>query len=234
MEMQEGLPMDKAVTHVRENDGVLASVERRTLIWLARRLPARVNSDHLTMLALLAMLGAGLAFWSARVWPPGLALVVVALALNWFGDSLDGTVARVRRHERPRNGFYVDHVLDNVGNSLLMSGQAHTGFITPVVALVFLAAYLLVSAEVFLATSVSGTFRMSFLRVGPTELRILLSVGTLALYVRPTVTLGGFGPFLLFDIGASIAAGGLVVALLTSAARTTRALYLAEPLPRVP
>ena len=224
--------MDRATTHVRENHGLLAGVEKRMLIWLARRLPARVGSDHLTMLALLAMVGAGLAFWSARTWPPGLALVVVALAANWFGDSLDGTVARVRRHERPRYGFYVDHVLDIVGISLLMGGMALSGFITPVIALVFLAAYLLVAAEVFLATSVSGTFRMSFLRVGPTEMRILLSIGTLMLYVRPTVTLGGLGPVLLLDVGALVAATGLIVALVTAAARTTRDLYRAEPLPR--
>jgi len=225
--------MDATSTHVRQNYGVLANIERRLLIDLARRLPTQVNSDHLTVLALLSMLGAGLAFWSAQVWPPGLALVVVALACNWFGDSLDGTVARVRKHERPRYGFYVDHVLDIVGVSVLFGGIALSGFITPVVALAFLAAYLLVSAEVFLATSVVGTFRMSFLNIGPTELRILLGAGTLTLYVHPTVTIAGLGPFLLFDVGAAIAALGLVVALVTSTARTTRALYRAEPLPRI-
>ena len=221
-----------AAYHVRVNTGVLAAAEKRVLVWMARRLPPWVNSDHLTLLALLSMIGAGGAFWAARYWPPALALVVAALALNWFGDSLDGTVARVRRHERPRYGFYVDHVLDVVGISLLIGGLSLSGYITPVIGLVVLSAYLLVSAEVFLATSVSGRFHMSFLSVGPTELRIILAVGALAIYVKPQVTVLGVGPLLLFDVGGGAAAVGLTAALVTSTIRTTRALYRAEPLPR--
>jgi phosphatidylglycerophosphate synthase len=218
-------------THLRINNGALAAVEKRTLIWMARRLPAWVNSDHLTLLALVSMAAAGAAFWASRSWPPALTLVVVALALNWFGDSLDGTLARVRGHERPQYGFYVDHVLDIAGVTMLLGGIALSGYITPVVALSMLVAYLLVSAEVFLATGVNGVFRMSFLSVGPTELRILLAVGTLSLYWRPTVHPFGVGPFLLFDVGAGVGAIGLAVAFVQSAARTTRALYRAEPLP---
>lgn len=220
-----------ATTHVRVNNGVLAAAEKRALVWMASRLPRSVGSDHLTALALIAMAGAGASFWASRAWPPALGLVVVALALNWFGDSLDGTVARVRRHERPRYGFYVDHVLDVAGISLLVGGMSLSGFISPVVGLMVLAAYLLVSAEVFLATAVSGQFRMSFLSVGPTELRLLLAAGTLLLYRRPAVSPFGFGPFLLFDIGGVVATAGMTIAFFTSAARTTVALYRAEPLP---
>jgi archaetidylinositol phosphate synthase len=222
------------MTHERINTGVLAAAEKRTLVWMANRLPRWVNSDHLTLLALVAMAGTGGAFWLARAWPPALALVVFALAVNWFGDSLDGTLARVRRHERPRYGFYVDHVVDIAGASLLFGGMALSGFMSPVVALALLAAYLLVAAEVFLATAINGTFRMSFLNVGPTELRILLSLGALALFTHPVVTPFGLGPFRLFDIGGSVAIVGLAVAFITSASRTTRALYRAEPLPASP
>ena len=216
--------------HIRLNTGVLAAVEKRTLIWIAHRLPRWVNSDHLTLLALVAMAGAGASFWAARSWPPALALVVAFLAINWFGDSLDGTLARVRRHERPRYGFYVDHVLDIAGASFLFGGMALSGFMSPTVGLALLAAYLLVSAEVFLATGVSGMFRMSFLSVGPTELRILLSIGVLMLVSRPIVSPFGLGPFLLFDIGGIVAIVGLTVAFTTSTVRTTMALYRAEPL----
>jgi phosphatidylglycerophosphate synthase len=219
--------MDK---QVRVNTGWLAAVEKRLLVWIAARLPACVNSDHLTVLALVAIGGAGGAFWAARYWPPALGLVVVALTLNWFGDSLDGTVARVRKHERPRYGFYVDHVLDVAGISLLMAGLAMSGYMTPAVALSVLAAYLLVSAEVFLATAVHGLFRMSFLNFGPTELRIVLAIGALTAWSRPIVTPFGFGPFLLFDVGGVVAVAGLLVALISSAARNTIALYRAEPL----
>lgn len=218
-------------SHVRVNTGVLAAIEKRTLIWIARRLPPWINSDHLTLLAALSMLGAGGAFWAARYWLPALWFVILSLALNWFGDSLDGTLARVRKHERPRYGFYVDHVLDVVGIGVLVSGMALSGFITPVIGLTLLVVYLLVSAEVFLATVVNGQFRMSFLSVGPTELRIILAAGVLRLLSGPTVNPFGLGNVLLFDLGAVIATAGLFVALVTAATRTTRALYRAEPLP---
>ena len=216
--------------HIRLNTGVLAAVEKRTLIWIAHRLPRWVSSDHLTLLALVAMAGAGASFWVARYWPPALALVVAFLAVNWFGDSLDGTLARVRRHERPRYGFYVDHVLDIAGASLLFGGMALSSFMSPIVGLALLSAYLLVSAEVFLATGVNGTFRMSFLNVGPTELRILLSIGALTLLSRPVVSPFGLGPFLLFDVGGVVAIASLAVAFITSTIRTTISLYRAEPL----
>ena len=218
--------------HTRINTGILAAREKELLVWIARRLPARMNSDHLTLIALVAMAGAGASFWAARNWPPALVLVVVSLAVNWFGDSLDGTLARVRRHERPRYGFYVDHVLDIAGASLLFGGMSLSGFMSPVVALMVLAAYLLVSAEVFLATAVHGKFRMAFFNVGPTELRVILSIGALTLFTQPVVRPFGLGPFLLFDVGGVVAALGLLAAFVTSTMRTTAMLYRAEPLPR--
>ena len=218
-------------THIRVNTAVLAAVEKQTLVWIARRLPPWVTSDHLTLLALLGIAAAGGSFWAAQRWPPALLLAVVALVVNWFGDSLDGTVARVRRHERPRYGFYVDHVLDIAGATLLFGGISLSGFMSPVVGLLVLVAYILVSAEVFLATAVHGKFRMSFSSVGPTELRILLSIGALALFSHPVVRPFGFGPFLLFDIGGIVAVVGMLAAFVTSAVRTTVALYRAEPLP---
>src|SRR6478735_7449590 len=101
---------------------VLAPLEKRVLVAMARRIPARINSDHLTGLALVAMLGAGASYWLASVTRIGLFLAVVCLALNWLGDSLDGTLARVRNHQRPRYGFYVDHVVDALGALLLFAG----------------------------------------------------------------------------------------------------------------
>jgi phosphatidylglycerophosphate synthase len=220
-----------ATHHVRINTGLLAAAEKRALVWMAQRLPAWVNSDHLTGLALAAMAGTGAAFWAGAHDRRALLLVIVCLALNWFGDSLDGTLARVRGHERPRFGFYVDHVLDVAGLSLLLAGIALSGFMAPVLAMALLASYLLVSAEVFLATGVGGEFRMSFLRMGPTELRVLLAAGALAMMRSPWVAPFGLGPVRLFDIGALIAIPGLLLAFLVSAGRTTRALYRAEPLP---
>jgi archaetidylinositol phosphate synthase len=218
--------------HVRENRSALARLEKRTLIWLAMRLPMRVTPDHLTSLGLGAMLLAGLAYWAAR-WAPGaLILAVVALALNWFGDSLDGTVARVRNQERPRYGYYVDHVLDMVGLLFLLGGLAMSGYMSPLVALGVLVAYLMVAAEVFLATCVHGVFRLSSLGVGPTEMRVILAIGTLRLLYGPVIRLGKLGTFLLFDVGGIVAIVGLGLALVVSIARNARALYHAEPLAR--
>ncbi len=209
---------------------LLASTERRTLIWLAHRLPGWVNSDHLTGLALAAMVGAGGAFWLARVTPVGLLLVVLCLALNWFGDSLDGTLARVRNQQRPRYGHYVDHVVDVAGTACLLGGMALSGYMTPVVALAVLATYLMVTAEAFLATHARGIFTMSHFGVGPTELRILLAGGALALITHPKVRFFGEA-VLLFNIGGVVAVVGLLVTFVRAAVMNGRALYEAEPLP---
>jgi phosphatidylglycerophosphate synthase len=214
--------------HKRDHRSILAAAEKRLLMYMAQRIPPAIHSDHLTSLALGAMALAGAAFAAARWDRRALWIVIVALALNWFGDSLDGTLARVRRAERPRYGFYVDHVLDIVGATLLFAGLACSSFMSPAVALVSLIAYLLVAGEVFLATAVNGVFRMSFGGFGPTELRILLAVGVMALFRDPHIA---FGPVAvrLFDLGGVIATVGLGVVFASSVLRNTTALAVAEP-----
>jgi len=214
--------------HKRDHRSVLAAAEKQLLIFIAQRIPPAIHSDHLTSLALAAMALAGGAFAAARWDRRALWLVVVALALNWFGDSLDGTLARVRRAERPRYGFYVDHVLDIVGATLLFAGLACSSFMSPAVALALLIAYLLVAGEVFLATAVRGVFRLSFAGFGPTALRILLAVGAIALFRDPHVALGPL-TVRLFDLGGVVAIVGLGVAFASSVVRNTTELAVAEP-----
>lgn len=216
--------------HTRINTGVLAAREKQLLIWIARRLPAWVNSDHLTLLALVAMAGAGASFWAARSWPPALLLVIAFLVVNWFGDSLDGTLARVRGHQRPRYGFYVDHVLDVLGILFLFAGLAAGGFITPLIAAGFLLAYYLLTIEIALAAHTVGTFKISYWKVGPTELRLLFAAGTLQLLRSPDVGLFGTR-YLFFDVGALVGIGGLLVTFFVSAVSNTITLYKREPLP---
>lgn len=225
------MPDNLAQPHIREHGSLLATCEKRALVWLAERMPAWVTSDHLTGLALVAMLGAGLAYWSASRTPIALLFVVIGLTINWFGDSLDGTLARVRNHQRPHYGFYVDHVVDLLGTCFLLGGLGLSGYMSPLVAIGLLAAYLLTSAEVYLATHACGVFRISMWKIGPTELRILLAVGTVCLLVKPWVVVWGH-PFRLFDVGGIVAIGGMTVAMLRSTARNTVALYRSEPLPR--
>jgi len=224
-------PVHAPCAHIRENSGLLAAVEKRALLWIARRLPAGINSDHLSALGLGAMVAAGLSFAAFQFTPWAAAGVLVSLVANWFGDSLDGTVARVRGQQRPRYGFYVDHIIDLAGTTFLLAGLACSGLMSPLAAAVVLAGYLLVSAETYLATYAAGVFRMSFLGVGPTELRAVLMIGAFRAARDPWVSFGELGSIRLFDVGAAIAATGLAIAFAVSAVRNTQALYAADPLP---
>jgi len=215
--------------HVREHGSVLAAGEKRLLIAIAARLPSWINSDQLTLLAFAAMLAAGASFAALQSWTWSAPAFVAALAVNWFGDSLDGTLARVRDRQRPRYGYYVDHVLDLAGTSALVAGMAASGSMTPSVAFVALAAYFAVAAESYLAAHTVGVFRIAFGGVGPTELRILLAIGAVAIAGNPWCDIAG-RRLLILDVGGAIAAAGMAGAFVVSAARNGRALYRAEPL----
>jgi phosphatidylglycerophosphate synthase len=224
--------MSAQAAHTRINSSVTARLEKPLLIWIARRLPRVINSDHLSALGLGAMAAAGAAFAAFRLTPWAAVAVVVALALNWFGDSLDGTLARVRHQQRPRYGFYVDHIIDLAGTTMLLGGMAVSGLMDPLVAAAVLVAYLLVSAESYLATHAAGIFRMSFLGFGPTELRIVLIIGALRAMHSPWIDPFGAGTTVrLFDVGGVVAAIGLATAFIASSVRNARALYVAEPIP---
>ena len=211
----------------RDHTSFLAAAEKRTLIRIASRLPAWVNSDHLTALGFVSLVAAGACYAAARFTPYALLAVIPLLVLNWFGDSLDGTLARVRNCQRPRYGFYVDHILDAIGTFFLMGGLALSGYMTPAVAFAFLIAYLLLSIEIYLATYSVGTFHLSYWRFGPTELRILLVIGNLFALHRPTATIAG-RDVLLFDVGFSIGAAALALILVQAAVTHTRQLYREE------
>jgi len=207
----------------------LAPLEKRCLVWLAHRTPGKINSDHLTALGLIALLGAGLSYWYARWDRRGLLLVIVFLALNWLGDSLDGTLARVRNRQRPRYGFYVDHVVDAFGTFFLLGGLGLSGYMSERVAAGLLVAYFMLSIEVYLATYTIGTFNLSFWKFSPTELRILLVIGNIALLYRPTVHLLG-STYRLFDVGGIVGIIGMALMLIVAVVRHTILLYRAERL----
>lgn len=209
---------------------LLAAAEKKTLIWFARRMPSWINSDHLTILGGAGMLAAGLSYWYARSNRAGLLLVIVCLIINWFGDSMDGTLARVRNRLRPRYGFYVDHVVDTYGALFLIGGIALSGYMSAPVAAALLISYYMVAIEVFLATYSLGTFHLSFAKWGPTELRILLCIGNLFLYFRgPMAHLFGH-EYRLFDVGGVVGAAGMILMLIVSSIRHTIDLYNRERL----
>jgi phosphatidylglycerophosphate synthase len=197
-------------------------------MWLASRLPQSINSDHLTVLGLGSSLAMAVAFGLTPLWPTAPIVVVPLLVLNWLGDSLDGTVARVRNQQRPRYGFYVDHVIDIVGMASLGVGLSLSGLMSPVVGLGVALAYVLLAAESFLATHTTGTFRMSFAAFGPTELRLVLAAGAIKAASSPFIVVAG-SEILLFDAGGVIAVAGMSLAFVVSACRNTRMLFRAEP-----
>ncbi len=211
----------------REQVSLLAPLEKPALIWLAHRMPRWVTSDHLTLAGFAAMFLAGLSYWAARYDPRALLLVNLWLVVNWFGDSLDGTVARVRNKQRPKYGFYVDHITDAFGTFFLLGGLGLSGYVSRPVAAGLLIVYFLLSIEVYLATYTLGTFHLSHWKFSPTELRLLLIVGNIALLFRPMAKIFG-RQFLLFDVGGTIGIIGMGLMAMAAAIRHTRALYREE------
>src|SRR5215469_11059355 len=217
----------------RTQQSFLAAAEKKTLLWLAARTPAWINSDHLTILGLAAMAGAGAGYWWSRTNGAGLIVVIACLALNWLGDSLDGTLARFRNCPRPRYGFYVDHIVDAFGALFLLGGLALSGYMSPWLALGLLVAYLMLSIEGYLASYTLGDFKISYFKMGPTELRLLLSVGNLALLHKSVVHLFGRA-YKLFDVGGTMGISGMLALLVISVIKNTVKLYQREPLPPKP
>jgi phosphatidylglycerophosphate synthase len=218
------------VNAVRVHTALTAGLEKRLLLWIARRTPAAINSDHLTALAFAAQLCAGAAYAVALKDTRALWLVNIFLALNWLGDSLDGTLARVRNQQRPRYGFYVDHIVDTFGALALMAGLGCSGYVHWQTAAGMLVCFYALSIESYLATYTIGRFHLSHGLFGPTEIRILLAVGNAVLSVHPIVQIAQRS-FLLFDIAGSAAIAGMALMVVIAAIRHTARLYQEEALP---
>jgi archaetidylinositol phosphate synthase len=211
----------------RIHESVFARSEKVLLVKMAERTPAWINSDHLTALGFLAQLATGFSYALAgyhRFW---LLAAICFLALNWLGDSLDGTLARVRNRQRPRYGFYLDHMLDSIGTVALMTGLGISGYMSFPIATTLLVLFLLLSIQSYLAAHTLGEFRLSFWSFGPTELRILLVIGNLALLRWPRVL---HGHFRLFDVGGAVGIVGMTAMLVFFTASNIARLYKEEPL----
>jgi phosphatidylglycerophosphate synthase len=209
----------------RVHGSLLAAAEKRALVWMAARMPAWVSSDHLTLIGFAAQIATGVCYALAARDRRMLLGAIVCLALNWFGDSLDGTLARVRRRQRPRYGFYVDHMIDSIGAVAMMGGMALSGYMHPVIAIGLLVAFLLLSIQSYLATCTLGEFHLSIWHFGPTELRVLLAMGNLAALRWAWVL---HGRYRLFDIGGAIGLAVMAAMLVVVCVRNTARLYREE------
>jgi len=217
----------------RELAGLTADAERRLLLWLAARTPPVVHSDHLTLLGLggMALCGGAYAMSGSSSWL--LLLVNVGLAVNWLGDSLDGTLARYRGRQRPRFGFYVDHLADAFGALFVLVGLGLSGLMSPLVAGALLAAYYLLAIETSLAAHALGTFKISWGPFGGTELRIVLGLVNVAVLRWPSIAVAGETVW-LFDLLGVSAAAALALLAVTAGVRGTRELLRLEGTARHP
>ncbi len=213
----------------REQTSILAPLERAALRGLARRMPAWVNSDHLSILGLVGMLGAGACYAASKQNPLMLHVVNVFIFLNWFGDSLDGTLARYRDRQRPRYGFYVDHIIDTFGALFLLFGLALSGYMSERVAGALLIVYFMLAINSYLAAYSLGVFKISQWKMGPTEMRLLLMVGNVFLIYHPRAY---HQRYLLYDVGGVIAIIGMSFILVVLSIQHTHALYNLERLPK--
>jgi archaetidylinositol phosphate synthase len=177
--------------HTRVNDSFLARNERVILLWMAERMPTWVTPDLLTLIAFLASILIFASYILTLLSPAFLWLASLGFVINWFGDSLDGNLARYRHIERPRYGYFVDHMVDTIGEVLVFIGLGISPYIHFDLALIALIGYLVLSIYVFLATTASGIFRISYGELGPTFLRLLaIAANTLIFFVgNPAFTL---------------------------------------------
>ncbi len=218
------------VNAVRVHNALTARLEKRLLLWMAARIPAAISPDHLTALALGGQIFAGVAYALSSRDGRLLWLVNCFLFVNWLGDSLDGTLARVRNRQRPRYGFYVDHVADTFGALALMAGLGYSGYLHWEIAAGMLVGFYALAIESYLATYTTGRFHLSHGIFGPTEIRILLVVGNILIGTHPYVNFAG-RRFLSFDVGGAVAISGMAVMVLSAAVRQTALLYKEEALP---
>jgi archaetidylinositol phosphate synthase len=214
----------------REQLSILTPLEKLTLRWLAERMPPWVNSDHLTLLGFAGMILAGVSYYLAQFNRWFLLAGIVCLAVNWFGDSLDGTLARLRNRQRPRYGFYVDHIVDAFGIACLLAGLGLSGYMSPNVAMGFLIAYFLVNIEIYLATYTLAVFKLSYGVMGPTEMRVIVCIGNLVLLTKKNVRIGE-NYYLLCDVSGVVGIVVLLAIAIASSIKNTKRLYNEERLP---
>jgi archaetidylinositol phosphate synthase len=221
--VREAAKSFKAPKRVQEN--ILARFERRLLDGFCRRLPAWVTPDHLTALGVIGAVITAAGYIASNVQPRFFFLASLGLIVNWFGDSLDGSLARYRKEERPRYGFFLDHSVDAISNLIVMVGLGFSPYVGMEVALFILVGYLLMTLYVFIFNQVSGEFRLSFLYCGPTELRLLAIWFNLMMYLLGPVPLSILGRAVsLHAVSVGVSGAVLVVLFTTNVYRTARDL----------
>ena len=191
---------EKDQQHTRVNKILLGPLERPALAWLAKKMPGWVTPDKLTILGFLGTILIAVSYLLTRQNPGFLWLASLGLVINWFGDSLDGTLARHRKIERPRYGFFLDHAIDGMGEVLVMFGIAFSPYVDFRIAMIALVGYLLMGNLVYITTYVKSEFRISYIGLGPTEVRLILIItNILVFFLGNNFVTTRFGMFTVYD-----------------------------------
>lgn len=210
-------------SHRRVNDILLGPLERPLLHWLAGKLPSWVGPDTLTLIGLLGSVAIFAGYALTHRDPAFLWLASAGYAINWFGDSLDGTVARFRHIERPTYGFVVDHIVDAVTTALIFLGFGVSPYVRFDIACLALIAYQLLTIQTGLRLAACGEFRISYGKIGPTELRVLVIIGNTLLFFlgNPTFVVRSGRVVSIGDILGGLAAFGFFLAYCIESLRVT-------------
>jgi archaetidylinositol phosphate synthase len=210
--------------HVRVHDMLLGPLERPALQWLSARLPMWMTPDVLTLIGIFGSIATFAGYWATKVDKNFLWLASAGFVINWFGDSLDGTIARYRKIERPRFGYFVDHTVDSFSMVLVFTGLGLSPYVRLDIASLALVGYLLMSVLTYVEAFVSGKFQLSYAKVGPTEMRLIAILANVVIYVvgNPIVEFSIID-LTVFDLIVAVIAALLFIAFLVTAFE--KALY---------
>ncbi|MFN2158960.1 MAG: CDP-alcohol phosphatidyltransferase family protein [Anaerolineales bacterium] len=216
--------------HIRINDILLGPLERPALQWFAQHMPDWVMPDHLTLLGTFGAVIIFLSYWMTNFNPAFLWLASAGFFINWFGDSLDGTLARYREIQRPKYGFFVDHIVDAFNEALIFLGFGLSPYIQFEIASLLFIGYLMMSVLVYVRTCVKGEFVISYAGLGPTEMRVLAIIANTLFFFfgNPILTITGI-ELTVFDIVGFIIALALLVVFLISSYSQAKELARIDP-----
>lgn len=221
--------------HQRVNDILLGPLERPALRWLAAHSPAWMTPDILTGIGTFGAFMIFISYALSGNNPAFLWLASIGLLINWYGDSLDGTLARYRNIQRPKYGFFIDHTVDAFNEMLIVLGLGLSPYVSFNVAAMALIGYLLMSVFVYVRTFVDGVFQISYAKFGPTELRVIIVIlnALMFFFGAPKIALS-FGTFTIYDGLVGIIAALLIVLFVVSSWQKARALSQIDQRPATP
>ena len=224
----------------RIQTSLLNAAEKKALLWLAERQPKWVDSDMLTYVGHVGAAVVALGFVLANINVNFLWISVLGFVINWYGDSLDGTLARVRKQQRPVYGFYIDHTTDAINEVLMFMGAGLSPFMHFNVACVALVVYLMLTLNVAMNAHLKGEFRLTYAKLGPTELRIiciiacLLLIGVKSLRTFTLDVPWGAGVFTMriLDVVGMVILLGLVIIYFVTIIQDARYYAKTDPKPK--